>query len=156
VALGLVTAPLLTLSISMQASLPQNRVSLLDILPADANENKSRQEPTRITQLRNATMKINSKADMVEANKQMSLWRPFKPASYSNYIECMRALYKQGSPWSLYKGNLTRSVHILLFHKMNTWMSFTAESQFGQQWKEIKEIPVLPEFMLSCMVDMFL
>jgi hypothetical protein len=45
--LGLVTAPLITLSISLQASLPQNRVSILDILPDEATTAKK--EPARLT-----------------------------------------------------------------------------------------------------------
>jgi hypothetical protein len=86
----------------------------------------------------------------------MSLWRPFKPASYNNYTECMRALYKQGTPMAFYKGNLTRSIHVLAFHKLNTWFAFSAESQLGKSWKELKEIPILSEFLLSCTVDMIL
>ncbi len=103
-----------------------------------------------MTQLR--TFKT-SKADTLASNQRMSLWRPYKPASYSNYTECMRSLYKQGTPLSFYKGNLARSIHILLFHKMNTWLTFSAESQFGQQWKEFKKKPILSEFLLSCTVD---
>lgn len=101
-------------------------------------------------------MKINSKQQLLESNKSMSLWRPFKPASYNNYSECMRALYKQGTPMSFFKGNLTRSIHILMFHKLNTWMAFSAEAQLGQTWKKMKDIPCLTEFLLSCSVDMVL
>lgn len=101
-------------------------------------------------------MNINNKQQLIEKNKQMSLWRPFKAASYNNYTECMRALYKQGAPMSMFKGNLTRSIHILAFHKLNTWGAFSAEAQLGQTWKQMKEIPLLTEFLLSCSVDMIL
>lgn len=47
VLLGFVTAPLVTLSISLQASLPQNRVSLNDILPSE--EKQAKKEPNRVT-----------------------------------------------------------------------------------------------------------
>ena len=47
----------------------------------------------------------------------------------------MRALYRQGTPWAFYKGNMVRSIHILLFHKLNTHATFVAEGTFGQQWK---------------------
>lgn len=33
IVLGLITAPLITMSISLQASLPQNRVTMLNLLP---------------------------------------------------------------------------------------------------------------------------
>ena len=57
---------------------------------------------------------------------------------------------------SLYKGNMTRSIHILLFHKINTWLTFTAEENFGKYWLDLKKIPILTEFLLSCTVDMIL
>lgn len=68
----------------------------------------------------------------------------------------MRGLYKQGTPQSFYKGNGVRSMHILLFHKLNADLSFRAESQFGKQWKEFKKIPIASEMLLSCTVDFFL
>jgi len=59
ITLGMLTAPLLTLSISMQASLPQNRLSLQDIMPAtDGSEQKVKREPSRLTQMRNMNVKI--------------------------------------------------------------------------------------------------
>ena len=84
------------------------------------------------------------------------MWRPFKPASYNSYGECMRALYRQGTPAAFYKGNLVRSTHILLFHKLNTSLTFAAEGTFGKQWKNLKEIPIIPELLLSCSVDLLL
>ncbi len=57
VLLGLVTAPLMTLSISLQASIPTNRVSLLDILPTT----ELKREPARVALLRNAAMGVSSK-----------------------------------------------------------------------------------------------
>jgi len=75
-------------------------------------------------------MKVKSSAQLMESNKQMALWRPFRPASYNSYGECMRALYRQGT-FSFYKGNLVRSTHILLFHKLNTSLTFAVEGKFG-------------------------
>ncbi len=86
----------------------------------------------------------------------MPVWRPFKPPSYLTYTEAMNGLYRQGSPMAFYKGNMTRSLHILLFHKLNTNFTFMAEGQFGKSWKKLKEIPVLTEFLLSCTVDLLL
>ncbi len=57
---------------------------------------------------------------------------------------------------AFYKGNLTRSLHILVFHKLNTWSMFQAEATFGQKWAELKKIPILTEFLISCSVDMIL
>ena len=35
-------------------------------------------------------------------------------------------------------------------------MTFTMEKIAPVQWKQIKEVPMLPELLLSCSVDMFL
>lgn len=62
----------------MQASLPQNRISLQDILPAngtDSNNNSSentkakKSEPSRLTQMRNINGKIGSSEQLVTKNK---------------------------------------------------------------------------------------
>lgn len=89
------------------------------------------------------------------APQSQSLWRPFKPASYQTHGECMRSLLRQGN-LAFFKGNFTRSVHILLFHKLNTYFTFTAEGLLGPTWKQMKEVPVLTEFLLSTTVDMIL
>lgn len=34
-----------------------------------------------------------------------------------------------------YKGNATRSIHIMLYHKLNTQLTFTAEAALGPKWK---------------------
>lgn len=68
----------------------------------------------------------------------------------------MRALYRQGTPMAFYKGNMTRSLHIVLFHKLNTYMGFEAEARFGQQWKALKEVPLLSDVLLAFTVDMLL
>lgn len=47
-------------------------------------------------------------------------------------------------------------MHILLFHKLNTELTFKAEGTFGEQWKQIKQVPMLAELLLSCSVDMIL
>lgn len=89
-------------------------------------------------------------------NRNLSLWQPFRAASYKNYGESLKGLYKQGTPQAFYKGNGLRSIHILLFHKLNTEMTFGMEKIFGQHWKTIKEVPMLSELMLSCSIDMIL
>jgi hypothetical protein len=63
-----------------------------------------------------------------------SMWRPFKPSSFADNTEAMRGLYKQGAPLAFYKGNGVRSLHILLFHKLNTELTFRTEKNFGAQW----------------------
>ena len=68
----------------------------------------------------------------------------------------MRGLYKQGPPLSFYKGNGVRSLHILLFHKINTDFSFRYEQIFGLQWKQLKDVPLATELILSCTVDFLL
>jgi hypothetical protein len=51
---------------------------------------------------------------------------------------------------------MTRSMHILMFHKLNTYLTFTMEGQLGETWKKMKETPCLVEFLLSSTVDMLL
>jgi hypothetical protein len=66
------------------------------------------------------------------------MWRPFKPTSFSGAAEAVRGTYKQGSPIAFYKGNGARALHILLFHKLNTDLSFRAETTLGSLWQKIK------------------
>ena len=68
----------------------------------------------------------------------------------------MKGLYRQGTPAAFYKGNGVRSVHILLFHKLNHDLTFRLEGMFGKQWKDLKKVPIVTELILSCTVDMFL
>ena len=44
----------------------------------------------------------------------------------------------------------------MLFHKLNTKLTFTAEQVFGKNWKTIKEKPMLAEFLLASTVDLLL
>lgn len=107
-----------------------------------------------------AQSKANTKLEKQKAvaikNQSLPVWRPFKPTSYLNYGEALKGLFREGSPWAFYKGNLTRSIHIVLYHKMNTNLTFGMEAAFGAKWKEIKEIPILSEFILATTVDLFL
>ena len=147
----------MTLTIALQASLPKNRVSLLDLTPDDSAPTKMKKnERRRVAQLRLASFNITDKAQLMESNQRQALWRPFKPPSYTGYSECLRALYRQRMPMSLYKGNLTRSVHLFAFHKLNTYGTFTVESLLGPTWKQMKEIPLLTDFLLAALVDMML
>ena len=57
---------------------------------------------------------------------------------------------------AFYKGNMTRSIHITLYHKLNTNLTFAAESALGPTWKQIKEVPILAEFALATTVDLLL
>ena len=59
------------------------------------------------------------------------MWQPFRQASYLNYGEVMKGLYRQGTPIAFYKGNGVRSLHILLFHKLNHDFTFRMEETFG-------------------------
>ena len=84
------------------------------------------------------------------------MWQPFRPASYPTYAEALTGLYKQGTPRSFFKGNGVRSLHIILFHKLNTEASFTIEKVVPDYWKQIKQVPLLPEVLLSCSIDLLL
>jgi hypothetical protein len=44
---------------------------------------------------------------------------PFKAPVYRSYWECFQGIYRQGFT-GFYKGNGVRSLHILLFHRMNS------------------------------------
>jgi hypothetical protein len=85
-----------------------------------------------------------------------AMWRPYKPSSFIDSTETMRGLFKQGPPLAFYKGNGVRALHIFLFHKLNTDLTFRAEKWFGLQWKTIKETPLASELILSCAVDLVL
>ena len=99
---------------------------------------------------------MKDKAETVRQNRSLSLNQPFRPASYANYNEAMKGLFRQGQPMSFYKGNGVRSLHILLFHSLNADFKFKVEINLNAEWKNVRKIPILPEFMLSCAVDMLL
>ena len=71
-----------------------------------------------------------------------SLNVPFRAPVYRSYWEAINGLYKQNLA-GFYKGNGVRSFHILLFHRMNTDLTFWTESAFPNQIKAIKKIPCL-------------
>ena len=164
IGLSFVTAPLITMGTSLQCSLPQNRVTMEHLAPQQAQDNAGSrkaqvlkgealgqsQKPSRIQQL------IGDKQTTVRQNRSMGMWQPFRPASYTSYGEAMKGLYRQGTPLAYYKGNGVRSLHIILFHKLNHQMSFQMEDMFGQQWVQLKKVPIVQELVLSCTVDMLL
>jgi len=84
------------------------------------------------------------------------MWQPYRAASYNSYSEALKGLYKQGTPMSFYKGNGVRAIHILLFHKLNSEMTYKVESTIPTYWKQLKEIPLASELLLSCSVDLIL
>ena len=49
-----------------------------------------------------------------------------------------------------------RSLHIILFHKLNADFKFRVETNMREEWRQVRKIPILPEFLLSCLVDMIL
>lgn len=49
-----------------------------------------------------------------------------------------------------------RSLHILLFHKLNSELTYSVEAAVPTYWKQLKEIPLAQELVLSCAVDMIL
>ena len=102
--------------------------------------------------------KINfmDKAQTTRQNRTLSLWQPYKPSSYLSYNEALKGLFREGAPTSFYKGNGVRACHILLFHKLNTDLTFRVEQIFGPQWKALKQVPLASEFILSCSVDLLL
>jgi len=58
---------------------------------------------------------------------------PYRPPVYRTYFEAFQGLYKQGTP-SFYKGNMTRAIHIMLFHKMSTDLTFGVEKTIPVYW----------------------
>jgi hypothetical protein len=61
--------------------------------------------------------------------KVASIDFPFKAPVYRSYWEAINGIYKQGIR-GFYKGNGIRSLHILLFHRMNSDFTFWAASTF--------------------------
>lgn len=80
---------------------------------------------------------------------------PYEQPVYRSYFEAYLGLYKQGLR-GLYKGNGLRCTHIFLFHYINTNLTIFSESQFSQLMKQLKQMPMAQELLLSCMVDMIL
>ena len=48
-----------------------------------------------------------------------------------------------------YKGNGIRSLHILMFHRLNSDLRFWSEGAFPEFTKQIKAIPCAQEFLLE-------
>ena len=80
---------------------------------------------------------------------------PFRPLVYRSYWESMQGLYKQGNA-GLYKGNGVRCLHIALFHRMNSDLTFATEAAFPDYVKQLKKIPCAQEFLLTCLIDLIL
>ena len=151
--LSFVTAPLLTISTSLQISVQQNKVRLIDINPtheAIQSKNKFNVTTSRLNlgnresagempkkSLLSRITPTQNKQEVVKANRSLGLWQPFKPAVYSSYQEAVQGLYRQGSPYAFYKGNVPRSLHVLLFHKTNAMVNFKLEK--NPLWKELKK-----------------
>jgi len=74
---------------------------------------------------------------------------------YRSYWETIQGLYKQHVR-GFYKGNLIRSVHIFLFHKLNAELNTFAEQAWPETFKQIKQVPCLKEFLLASTVDVAL
>ena len=71
------------------------------------------------------------------------------------YFECLQGLYKQGVG-AFYKGNLTRAMHIMLFHKLQTDFTFQIERTIPVHWARLKDVPMVKEMILSCTIDFIL
>ena len=81
---------------------------------------------------------------------------PYHAPVYRTYFEAYLGLYKQGLR-GFYKGNFIRCQHIVLFHKFNTDLTLLFESKLPAQFlQQIKQVPILQEFMISCMIDFML
>jgi len=80
---------------------------------------------------------------------------PFRPLVYRSYWESIQGIYKQGAA-GFYKGNGVRCLHIGLFHRLNADLNFGAEQAFPEQFKQLKQIPCAPEFLLTCTIDLLL
>jgi hypothetical protein len=91
----------------------------------------------------------------VIAQKKQSMSLPFKPATYRSYQEAINGLYRQNAA-GFFKGNGIRSVHIVLFHKLNADLNVWAEATYPAQWKALKAIPCAQEFLLTCTLDCLL
>ena len=82
---------------------------------------------------------------------------PFKPPAYRSYWEAFQGIYKQGGIRGFFKGNGVRSAHILLFHRLNSELTFAMEHLLPpEQVKQIKSVPCLQEFLLSCSIEVLL
>ncbi|CDW89215.1 UNKNOWN [Stylonychia lemnae] len=92
------------------------------------------------------------KASSMKLNSQLGMNLPYEAPVYRSYFEAYLGLYKQGIR-GFYKGNGVRCLHLVLFHRLNTDLTLYSESTFPQQVKQLKQIPILQELMLSCVVD---
>jgi len=51
---------------------------------------------------------------------------------------------------------MTRAIHIMLFHKLSTDLTFNVERTIPVYWMQLKDIPMVKELILSCAVDFML
>jgi len=61
---------------------------------------------------------------------------PFKAPVYRSYPEALDGCYRQGLG-GFYKGNGIRSLHIVLFHRLNTDFAGMMETYFPAETKQI-------------------
>lgn len=78
---------------------------------------------------------------------------PFKPSSYTNYMECTHGLMRQGI-LSFYKGNGIRCTHMLLFQYLRTDISLRVDKMRGGTFAT--SIPLVKEFLIATGVDFLL
>eukprot|EP00347_Sterkiella_histriomuscorum_P016067 403354614 len=163
--LSVFTAPLLTINTSLQQSIPNNAKFItnfqLDIDKKSAGQKLKERTLTAGGQ-RNETSRFaqlnffnRNKANVAKLNQQIGMALPYEAPVYRSYFEAYLGLYKQGLR-GFYKGNGIRCLHIVLFHKLNTDLTIFTEQKFPQQVKQLKQIPMVQEFALSCMVDFML
>ena len=94
---------------------------------------------------------------VMKHQKSVSLSLPFKPPVYRSYWESLQGIYKQGGFRGFYKGNGVRTAHIILFHKLNTDLSFFMEDNLPPHvFQELKSKPLLKEFLLATTLDTLL
>ena len=139
--LSMLSAPLFTLSASLQLSLPQNIVTMQEF---KRTESSSRSFQARMGHLNAKQVNMSVRfgflnqlsgqgetraTQAVSMQKVAAMQLPFKAPVYRSYWEAIQGLYKQDIR-GFYKGNGIRSVHILLFHKLNSDLNFKSEQMF--------------------------
>ena len=124
-------------------------------------QQKGEAAPSRITSFLkmfrsgSSTEGLSSSQLAMKQQKQASMALPFKAPVYRNYFECFNGLQQQGTK-GLYKGNGVRSLHVLLFHKLNCDLNHFSETSIPEIVRQIKQVPCAQEFLLSCTVNLFL
>ena len=165
--LSLLTAPLFTVSTSMQISIPKNVVTIQQFKRVEENSRKFQVRMGHLTNASNGLdtsirfgfwkqlMSKNRTEVAAQQQKVQSMSLPWKMPVYRSYWETIQGLYKQ-SIRGFYKGNMIRSAHILLFHKLNADLNTHAEQTWPDTFKQVKQVPCLKEFLLATTVDMLL